>query len=92
LSSELQQSRHWFASILSQVDNLISQMTDIRNQLEEKVQQSINREIKEMFERQSLIVSKKIQLINEKSKIECGFVDLIGKENEEETLNFISQA
>ncbi len=92
MSSELQQSRHWFASILSQVDNLISQMTDIRNQLEEKVQQSINREIKEMFERQSLIVSKKIQLINEKSKIECGFVDLIGKENEEETLNFISQA
>jgi hypothetical protein len=92
LSSELQQSRQWFASILGQVDSLISHLSDIRNHLEEKVQQNINREIKEIFERQSLIVSKKIQLINEKSKIECGFVDLIGKENEEETLNIINQA
>ena len=92
MSSELQQSRQWFASILRQVDGLISHLSDIRNHLEEKVQQNINREIKEIYERQSLIVSKKIQLINEKSKIECGFADLIGKENEEETLNIINQA
>ena len=36
-----------------------------------------------MFERQSLIVGKKVELINEKSKIECQFADMIGKESEE---------
>ena len=56
------------------------------------MQQNVNKEIKNIFERQSLIVSNKIQLINEKSQIECGFVDLIGKENEQDTLNIINEA